>query len=76
MRVLLAAIGTVTAQNTAVVRAKVSGELKSLNFTEGQTVKAGQLLAQIDPRSYQAALAQVQGNLARDRRNWSTPKAI
>lgn len=67
MRVLLDAIGTITAQNTAVVRTKVTGELMSLKFTEGQQVKAGQLLAQIDPRNYQAALAQVQGTLARDK---------
>jgi multidrug efflux system membrane fusion protein len=67
MRVLLDAIGTITAQNTAVVRTKVTGELKALRFTEGQKVKAGQLLAEIDPRNYQAALAQVQGTLARDK---------
>ncbi len=67
MRVLLDAIGTITAQNTAIVRTKVTGELKALRFTEGQKVKAGQLLAEIDPRNYQAALAQVQGTLARDK---------
>jgi multidrug efflux system membrane fusion protein len=66
VRVLLQAIGTVTAQNTAVVRTKVDGELKAIRFREGDTVKAGALLAEIDPRSYQAALAQVVGGLARD----------
>lgn len=66
VRVLLQAIGTVTAQNTAVVRTKVDGELKAIRFREGDTVKAGALLAEIDPRSYQAALAQVAGGLARD----------
>ena len=66
MRVMVHAIGTMSARATAVVRAKVGGELTALHFKEGQQVKAGQLLAQIDPRSYQAALGQVQGTLQRD----------
>ncbi|MEG2976561.1 MAG: MdtA/MuxA family multidrug efflux RND transporter periplasmic adaptor subunit, partial [Comamonas sp.] len=66
MRVLISAIGTMNARATAVVRAKVSGELLKLHFKEGDEVKAGQLLAEIDPRSFTAALAQVQGSLTRD----------
>jgi multidrug efflux system membrane fusion protein len=66
MRVLLQAIGTVTAQNTAIVRTKVDGELKAIRFKEGDVVKAGALLAEIDPRNYQAALAQANGALVRD----------
>jgi multidrug efflux system membrane fusion protein len=66
VRVMVHAIGTMSARATAVVRAKVSGELTALHFKEGQQVKAGQLLAEIDARSYQAALSQVQGNLQRD----------
>ncbi|MES2611845.1 MAG: MdtA/MuxA family multidrug efflux RND transporter periplasmic adaptor subunit [Pseudomonadota bacterium] len=66
VRVQVNAIGTMSARATAVVRAKVSGELTSLRFKEGEEVKAGQLLAEIDPRSYQASLSQVQGNLQRD----------
>ena len=66
VRVMVQAIGTMSARATAVVRAKVSGELTALHFKEGQQVKAGQLLAEIDARSYQAALSQVQGNLQRD----------
>lgn len=66
IRVSVSAIGNITAANTAIVRAKVSGELKALYFKEGQTVKAGALLAQIDPRPYQIALAQAQGTLTRD----------
>ncbi len=66
VRVQVNAIGTMSARATAVVRAKVSGELTSLRFKEGEEVKAGQLLAEIDPRSYQASLNQVQGNLQRD----------
>jgi len=66
VRVMVGAIGTLSARATAVVRAKVGGELKALHFKEGDEVQAGQLLADIDPRSYQAALAQAQGALARD----------
>ena len=66
VRVLVSAIGTLNARATAVVRAKVAGELKSLRFKEGDEVQAGQLLAEIDARSYQATLAQAQGTLARD----------
>lgn len=66
MRVLISAIGTMNARATAVVRAKVSGELLKLHFKEGDEVKAGQLLAEIDPRSLAASLAQVQGSLSRD----------
>ncbi len=61
------AIGTINASNTAVVRAQVSGVLQQLHFTEGQQVKAGQPLAQIDPRAFQAALGQAEGQLARDK---------
>ncbi len=66
MRVLVNAIGTLNARATAVVRAKVAGELQKLHFKEGDEVRAGQLLAQIDPRSYQATLSQAQGTLQRD----------
>lgn len=66
MRVLVSAIGTVSARATAVVRARVSGELMALRFKEGDEVQAGQLLAEIDPRGYQAALGQAQGTLQRD----------
>lgn len=61
------AIGTISAANTAVVRAQVSGVLQQIHFTEGQQVKAGQTLAQIDPRAFQAALGQAEGQLARDK---------
>lgn len=66
IRVVVNAIGTLTALNTAVVRARVDGELKALRFKEGQQVRAGQLLAEIDPRAFQVALAQAEGQLARD----------
>lgn len=59
-------LGTVTAANTVTVRSRVDGELKAIHFQEGQQVKAGQLLAEIDPRPFQVALTQAQGQLARD----------
>ena len=60
------ALGTLQALNTAVVRAKVDGELKAVRFAEGQWVQAGQLLADIDARPFEAQLNQAQGQLARD----------
>ncbi|WP_137745222.1 efflux RND transporter periplasmic adaptor subunit [Acidovorax sp. NB1] len=66
VRVVVSAIGTMSARATAVVRAKVSGELTSVRFKEGDEVRAGQVLAEIDARSYQAALSQAQGTLQRD----------
>ena len=55
-----------SARATAVVRAKVGGELTSVRFKEGDEVRAGQVLAEIDARSYQAALSQALGTLQRD----------
>lgn len=57
------ALGTVSAFNTVVVRSRIDGELVKVLFEEGQRVKAGDLLAVIDPRSYRAALAQAEGTL-------------
>jgi membrane fusion protein, multidrug efflux system len=64
--IYLIGVGTVIAYNTDVVRAQIQGQLISINFTEGQTVHAGDLLAQIDPRPYQALIDQYTGNLERD----------
>lgn len=66
MPVTIDAIGTITASNTAVVHAKVSGELKAIYFDEGRPVHAGQVLALIDPKPFAIALEQAQGQLARD----------
>lgn len=65
MRVVHTAIGNIAALNTAVVRARVEGELTAIRFKEGGEVRAGQLLAEIDPRAYEVQLAQAQGQLAR-----------
>ena len=54
--IYLSGVGTVIAYNTDVVRAQIQGQIISINFTEGQTVHAGDLLAQIDPRPYQALI--------------------
>lgn len=62
----LSGLGTVTAANTATVRSRVNGDLLAIHFTEGQQVKAGDLLAEVDPRPYQVALTQAQGQLAKD----------
>src|SRR3982075_2990626 len=64
--IYLSGVGTVIAYNTDVVRAQIQGQILSINFTEGQTVHAGDLLAQIDPRPYQALIDQYTGNLQRD----------
>lgn len=65
--VFFQSIGTVTALNTVTVKSRVDGELLKLHFIEGQDVKAGDLLAEIDPRAYRADLVQVEGQLMRDR---------
>lgn len=65
--VFLNGLGAVTPTATATVRARVDGQLMKLHYKEGQVVKAGELLAEIDPRSLQAALTQAEGQLARDR---------
>jgi multidrug efflux system membrane fusion protein len=64
--IYLTGVGTVIAYNTDVVRAQIQGQIISINFTEGQTVHAGDLLAQIDPRPYQALIDQYTANLERD----------
>jgi membrane fusion protein, multidrug efflux system len=60
------ALGTVTPLATVTVRTQISGIMQKILFTEGQTVRQGDSLAQIDPRPYEAALQQMQGNLRRD----------
>ena len=64
--VVLDALGTVTAAATATVRPQVSGVLQKVNFKEGQLVKAGQVLAVVDPRPFELSLMQSSGQRQRD----------
>ena len=66
MPVQIQAIGTAEAYSVVAVKAQIGGELMRVHFKEGQDVKKGDLLFTIDPRPFEAALAQAQANLARD----------
>jgi multidrug efflux system membrane fusion protein len=67
MPITLIGLGTVTPLATVTVQSQISGQIMKIAFKEGQTVKEGDALIQIDPRPYQVALEQAEGALARDR---------
>ena len=64
--IVLTGIGNVAALNSATVRSMVTEQIISIDFKDGQVVKKGELLAQLDPSTYQAQLDQAEANLARD----------
>ncbi|HKD31261.1 MAG TPA: efflux RND transporter periplasmic adaptor subunit [Xanthobacteraceae bacterium] len=64
--IYLQGVGTVIAYNTVIVRSQIQGQITKINFSEGQAVKTGDLLAVIDPRPYQAQLDQATANRSRD----------
>lgn len=66
IRIVLNELGTVTSLDTVTVYTQINGQFQEIGFTEGQEVKKGDFLAQIDPRPYLAALEQAQGTLAKD----------
>src|ERR1700719_2747776 len=73
--IYLTGVGTVVAYNTDVVRSQIQGQIVSINFTEGQAVKTGDLLAQIDPRPYQAQIDQFTANRDRDQAQLTNAQA-
>ncbi len=73
--VYLTGLGTVTPYNTVTLHSRVDGQLLQVNFREGQTVRKGNLLLQIDPRPYQAAVDQAVGTAAKDEANLKNAQA-
>ena len=64
--IYLTGLGTVQASNTTAIHTQIDGKLQSVNFTEGQVIHEGDVLAQIDPRLYQAAFDQAKAKKAAD----------
>jgi multidrug efflux system membrane fusion protein len=74
LSLFLTAIGAVTPFNTTTVKSRVDGAIQNIFYTEGQTVKEGDLLIQIDPRPYQVQLTQAQGQYAKDQASYEVAK--
>ncbi len=66
IKITVDALGTVTPLATVTLRSQIAGKLEQVNFQEGQIVKAGDVVAQVDPRPYQLAVTQAEGQLQRD----------
>jgi multidrug efflux system membrane fusion protein len=73
--IYLTGVGTVIAYNTVVVRSQIQGQIVSINFTEGQPVHTGDLLAQIDPGPYKAQIDQLTANRDRDQAQLTNAEA-
>src|SRR5437764_1388800 len=73
--IYLTGVGTVIAYNTVVVRSQIQGQIVSINFTEGPAVHTGDLLAQIDPRPYQAQIDQTTATRDRDKAQLANAQA-
>ena len=73
--IYLRGVGTVIAYNNVVVRSQITGQITQIAFTQGQTVHAGDLLAQIDPRPFQAQLDQATANRDRDQAQLANAQA-
>ena len=71
---LLRGLGTVTAYNTVNIESRVEGNITGISFQEGQVVHAGDLLVQLDPRPYEAMLAQAKASVARDKAQLANDK--
>lgn len=75
VQVYRAGIGTVSSMATVTVKTRIDGQLDKVGFTEGQDVQAGQLLAQLDPRTLQAQLAQARAARAKDQAQLNNARA-
>ncbi len=73
--IVMTGIGTVVAYNIVAVHTQVTGTIERIGFVEGQTVHPGSVIAQLDPRPYQAALQQAEANLARDQAHRANAQA-